>query len=155
MDVVVQAIVDTQIRSGEATDVKGYSAVISFLCVSFAYGLGKGLFCRVTSEIIVVFSLSTHYLEGFIFLFIFQLPFLLHNSCTPQWEFCRNTGRRPTCLFPPRNRHCQIQLLLCTQSNNQEPSLLVASWQTKMMLTKRTGKFGKVNRVKILFVLFV
>ena len=47
-------------------------------------------------------------------------------------------------------RHALIQI----KPNRVKALLFMALWYNKMRLIKRIGKFGKVNRAKILFVFF-
>lgn len=77
-----------KIYSGEASDAK--DTVMFHLYVSHVPSFSKRDEFAVSSEIIVVFSLGTHYSQGYIF--------LLHNSHTCWWEFCRDMERRPTNL---------------------------------------------------------
>lgn len=76
-----------KIYSGEASDVKDTVMCLhshAFCVPSFS----KRDNFEVTLEIIMVFSLGTHYLTGIHFSFHTSASFsFLHNSCTCQWEF--------------------------------------------------------------------
>lgn len=45
--------------------------------------------------------------------------------------------------------------LIQIKPNRVKALLFMALWYNKMRLIKRIGKFGKVNRAKILFVFFL
>lgn len=67
-------------------------------------------------------------------------------------------GRRPTHLSPQKNKgvsrisYCYASIQI--NPPESKPSPFVALWYNTVAWTKRIGKFGEVNRAKILFVLF-
>lgn len=54
--------------------------------------------------------------------------FLLHHSCTCQWEFCRNTGRRPTNLFPKKQTFPELVTVMHPFKKTQQSQRPLSSW---------------------------
>lgn len=104
-----------KIHSSEASDVQ--DTVMCFLSYVFHVpSFSKTNDFAVSSEIIMVFSLGIHYLQGYIFLFTFQLPLpftlLLHLFVGVLREHGKQTNKsfpRPK-IGVSRASYCQAPI---------------------------------------------